>query len=423
MSDSEEDELPVRVSAGNRPKRKRKHALANDDGDYAWTADYKRSWDAVQEDASGSIASAVEGIIQAGKRRRLLKDATPVQRGIIRHLVLVLDFAVSMLEKDLRPSRHQLSINLACDFVTEYFEQNPISQLSIIGMFDGIAVSVSPLSGNPQDHIAALRAQSSLECNGNASLQNALEMARGILFHVPSHGTREIVMIFGGLVSSDPGDIHKTIASLVTDNIRVKIIGLAASLAICREIVKRTNSGNVSNYGIILHEYHFKELLMQATTPPAATTKSSDNSLIMIGFPSRGVRQIPTLCACHGNLTHGGYNCPRCRSKVCGLPAECPSCKLTLILSTHLARSYHHLFPLVNWEEVSAGKATSEVCFACQSIFPPESGRYQCPACRSQFCVECDLFAHEVLFECAGCQAGAGKKRNNGTVVEHTQIS
>lgn len=467
MSDSEddlerqsEDDFPTdktvstikHAAAGGR-KKKSSHAMATEDGGYAWTADYKRSWDAVQEDASGSITSAVEGIIEAGKRRRLLKDATPVQRGIIRHLVLVLDFGISMAEKDLRPSRVELSVNYACDFVNEYFEQNPISQLAIIGMLDGVAIPVSPLGGNPQDHIAALQARKKQECKGDASLQNALEMARATLFHVPTHGTREVLMIYGGLVSSDPGDIHTTIKSLVADSIRVSIVGLAASLAICKEIVKRTNQGRVEGYGVILNEYHFKELLMHATTPPASTSQNngSNNSLIMIGFPSRrgAAEETATLCACHSQLRYGGYDCPRCGSMVCSLPAECPSCALTLILSTHLARSYHHLFPLRNWEDVTWEDADTDACFACLTTFPvrpgrgpgedsdsdddvvrvrghkpqrpttktkesgttaSESGRYSCPACRRHFCIECDLFAHEVLFECPGCQAGLGRK-------------
>src|SRR5579862_4731194 len=54
----------------------------------------------------------------------------------------------------------------------------------------------------------------------------------------------------------------------------------------------------------------------------------------------------------HSKLNRGGYTCPRCSSKVCALPIECPVCGLTLILSTHLARSYHHLFPLRNWPEL-----------------------------------------------------------------------
>lgn len=416
-------------------------------GDYAWTSEYQRSWDTVQEDESGSIAGVVAGIIEAGKRKRLLKDATPVQRGIIRHLVLVLDFGAAMAEKDLRPSRHELSLNYACDFVNEYFEQNPISQLAIIGMRDGVASMVSPLGGNPQDHIAALRARKTYECSGDASLQNSLEIARATLFHVPAHGTREILMIYGGLVSSDPGDVRQTIASLVQDKIRVRIVGLAASLAICREIVRLTNGGNAEGYGVILDEYHFKDLLMLATTPPATTTAAArkKTSLIMIGFPSRVDEEEATLCACHGRITNAGYYCPRCSSKVCSLPVECPVCSLTLILSTHLARSYHHLFPLRNWEEVSWEDAElSTSCFACQATFPPaqklsrrgradaaaidkanpaisaasaaaaaaaqqqqSSRRYGCPQCRQHFCVECDIFAHEVMFECPGCQAGA----------------
>ena len=112
---------------------------------------------------------------------RLLKDTTPLQRGIIRHLVLVIDLSAAMLEKDLRPSRHLLTIAYAQQFVNEYFEQNPISQLGIIGMRDGLAVRVSDMSGNPTDHVSALQRTRDQEPKGQPSLQNALEMTRGIL--------------------------------------------------------------------------------------------------------------------------------------------------------------------------------------------------------------------------------------------------
>ncbi|BFZ55613.1 hypothetical protein PYCC9005_002654 [Savitreella phatthalungensis] len=451
----EDDDIVVRPGRRNRQAVAEQQRKAKDThkrrqisrrsggatGDYSWTSEYQRSWDTVQEDEFGSIAGVVAGIIEAGKRKRLLKDATPVQRGIIRHLVLALDFSSAMAEKDLRPSRHELTINYACDFVSEFFEQNPISQLAVIGMRDGVATMVSQLGGNPQDHINALRARRKTECTGDASLQNALEMARATLFNVPSHGTRELLMVYGSLVSSDPGDVRQTIGSLVNDKIRVRIVGLSASLAICREIVKQTNGGNAEGYGVILDEHHYKELLMQATTPPAAKVSKKKTSLIMVGFPSRTDEEKPTLCACHARLTHGGYHCPRCASKVCSLPAECPVCNLTLILSTHLARSYHHLFPLRNWEEVDIAEAyLSSHCFACQTGFPQAaneddavetrssrqrrngngtkpstvitpptktSSRYACPQCRQHFCIECDVFAHEVMFECPGCQAGA----------------
>ena len=48
----------------------------------------------------------------------------------------------------------------------------------------------------------------------------------------------------------------------------------------------------------------------------------------------------------HKRLTTAGLACPRCGSKVCDLPTECPTCSLPLISSPHLARTYHHLFPL-----------------------------------------------------------------------------
>lgn len=328
-----------------------------------------------------------------------------------------------MQEKDLRPTRYHLTIRYASSFVSEFFEQNPISQLGIIGMRDGLAVRISNMSGNPNDHISSLQELRKQEPRGQPSLENALEMARASLFHAPSHGTREVLLVFGALHTADPGDVHLTIANLVKDKIRARVIGLAAQVAICAELVAKTNNGDRSNYTIVLHEQHFRELMMELTTPPitSAQTKSS-SSLLMMGFPSRTVESHPSLCACHSRPSREGYLCSRCGSKVCSLPAECPSCGLTLILSTHLARSYHHLFPLVNWLEVPWADAwRSSHCFACGRPFPEVppserwgdegeglSGRYECTVCSRHFCIDCDLFTHEVVHNCPGCQSGSG---------------
>lgn len=112
---------------------------------------------------------------------RLLKDTTPLQRGIIRHLIIAIDLSTAMMEKDLRPNRYALTLRYVGEFVTEFFEQNPISQLGIIGMRDGIAVRVSDMSGNPSDHISNLQALHAQEPKGSPSLQNALDMARAAL--------------------------------------------------------------------------------------------------------------------------------------------------------------------------------------------------------------------------------------------------
>lgn len=146
----------------------------------AWE-NLQRSWDTVLEGEDGTLQGTIEGLAEAQKRARLLKDTTPLQRGIIRHLVLVLDLSFAMLEKDLLPSRHELTMAYAREFVREYFEQNPISQLSIVGMRDGIAVRISDMSGNPGDHLEKLEEWVKQEPQGSPSLQNALEMCRGAL--------------------------------------------------------------------------------------------------------------------------------------------------------------------------------------------------------------------------------------------------
>ncbi|KAB8265472.1 Ssl1-like-domain-containing protein, partial [Aspergillus pseudonomiae] len=421
VSEDEDDNNIFRGSRGeesaSRVKRRKQRGGAE------W--EVSRTWETLVEGADGTISSTVEGLLEAGKRKRLLKDTTPLQRGIIRHLILIVDLSQSMTEKDLRPTRYLLTLRYAQELVREFFEQNPISQLGVLGLRDGLAVRISDMSGNPTEHISAIQTLRDQDPKGLPSLQNGLEMARGALFHTPSHGTREIFIIFGSLLSSDPGDIHQTIATLVNDKVRVGIVGLAAQVAICRELCAKTNGGDDTRYGVALNEQHFRELLMDVTTPPATySQKQSASSLLMMGFPSRTVEGSPSLCACHSRPSCGGYLCSRCSSKVCGLPAECPSCGLTLILSTHLARSYHHLFPLINWVEVPWQRASrSSVCFACGIAFPPVpikdewqmtesqvkgtsvSSRYECTACENHFCIDCDLFAHEVVHNCPGCQS------------------
>jgi transcription initiation factor TFIIH subunit 2 len=421
-SDDEED--AVRSSSRRRTNR-------GDPSEKARDFEVTRTWDALQEGEDGTLTGSILEL-ESLKRRRLIKDTTPLQRGIIRHVVLIVDMSLAMAEKDLRPTRYLLTITYLTQFINEFFEQNPISQLGIVGMHDGIAIRISDLSGNPAEHLTAVaKMRPTYEPKGNPSLENALEMARAALFHAPQHGTREILLIFGALHTSDPGDIHITIANLTTAHIRASVIGLAAQVAICAELVSKTNNKSTSNYHVVKDEQHYRELVLGFTTPPVTYTTpasaktpsgTSGSSLLMMGFPSRTVSTKPTLCACHTKPSYSGYLCSRCSTKVCSLPSECPVCGLTLILSTHLARSYHHLFPLHNWLEVPWIEAwKSSACYSCQRPFPDKkqavqaaeqskskdltSGRYACPTCHRHFCIDCDLFAHEVVHNCPGCQS------------------
>ena len=37
-----------------------------------------------------------------------------------------------------------------------------------------------------------------------------------------------------------------------------------------------------------------------------------------------------------------------------------------------------------------------------------ESSRYECETCHRFFCIDCDVFAHEVMHNCPGCQSREG---------------
>src|SRR5690606_24604861 len=131
----------------------------------------------------------------------------------------------------------------------------------------------------------------------------------------------------------------------------------------------------IAGYGVAMDEKHFRDLLMANTTPPPTRQANTNASTLRTrGFPSRFSNPgRPTLCACHSKPITSRYMCPRCMARVCALPTSCPACSLPLILSTHLARSYQHLFALANWIEVprhDVKKRAPRHCFSCEKAFP-----------------------------------------------------
>merc|ERR1719343_74088 len=175
--------------------------------------------------------------------------------------------------------------------------------------------------------------------------------------------------------------------------------------------------------------------------------------MVQMGFPTRTKSETPTLVHASRDtklLARTAYTCPQCRAKIQELPADCVVCGLKLVLSPHLARSFHHLFPVSPFTELrpttrnqQIGISTSNVirssvqastsldskiriskseetmsCFAClrligaTSLSSKREGvddegeailRYRCPECRNIFCVNCDSFLHDALHNCPGC--------------------
>lgn len=76
-----------------------------------------------------------------------MRDTASIQRGIIRHVYLVLDLSLAMLVREYKQTWMDLTLQYAIEFVGEFFDQNPISQLAILVTREGASERLSPLSG------------------------------------------------------------------------------------------------------------------------------------------------------------------------------------------------------------------------------------------------------------------------------------
>uniref|UniRef100_A0A1A7ZMS4 General transcription factor IIH subunit n=1 Tax=Nothobranchius furzeri TaxID=105023 RepID=A0A1A7ZMS4_NOTFU len=339
-----------------------------------WEGGYERTWEVLKEDESGSLTATVEEILYQSKKRRVIKSHEQVRLGMMRHLYFVIDCSRSMDDQDLKPNRLTSTLKLMETFVDEYFDQNPISQVGIIITKNKRAEKLTELSGNPKKHIDALKKAVDTPCVGEPSLYNALSLALNNLKHMPGHTSREILIILSSLTTCDPANIYELITTLKSLKVRVSVIGLSAEVRVCTVLTRETGG----SYHVILDESHFKELLMLHVKPPPASS-SSECSLIRMGFPQHTVASLsdqdakPSFSMSHldsssgAGLSLGGYFCPQCHAKYTELPVECKVCGLTLVSAPHLARSFHHLFPLQAFLESPTEKLLkNRFCQACQ---------------------------------------------------------
>lgn len=203
-----------------------------------------------------------------------------------------------------------------------------------------------------------------------------------------------------------------TIQKCRKSKIRCSVIGLAAEMFICKHLCQETGG----TYSVALDESHFKELILEHAPPPPAIAEFAVANLIKMGFPQRAAEGSISICSCHKEAKVGaGYTCPRCKAHACELPTECCVCGLTLVSSPHLARSYHHLFPIAPFDEVTSSHLNNpncklqRNCFGCQqSLLDPGNKpgpAVVCPKCKRYFCLDCDIYIHESLHNCPGCDS------------------
>ncbi|XP_010257340.1 PREDICTED: general transcription factor IIH subunit 2 [Nelumbo nucifera] len=390
----------------------------NGRGMAAWERAYadERSWENLQEDESGILHAIDNKVLHHAQYRRrirsLFSSATTsrIQKGLIRYLYIVIDLSRAASEMDFRPSRMAVVAKHVEAFIREFFDQNPLSHIGLVTIKDGVAQCLTDLGGSPDSHIKALMGK--LECSGDSSLQNALDLVHGYLNQIPSYGHREVLILYSALSTCDPGDIMETIQKCKKSKIRCSVVGLSAEIYICKHLCQETGG----SYTVALDESHFKELLLEHAPPPPAIAEFAIANLIKMGFPQRAAEGVVSICSCHKEAkVGGGYTCPRCKARVCELPIECQICGLTLVSSPHLARSYHHLFPITPFVEVSSSLVNNphhrlpKTCFGCRQTFlaPGNKSSFHvaCSKCNQHFCLDCDIYIHESLHNCPGCES------------------
>ena len=194
--------------------------------EYAWEQNFERTWEKVTVAPDGTLRTGVSRTWRA-ERPEVQEN---VKRGVLRTFFLVLDCSHHVLDSDLdmKPSRLAVIQDVCAEFITKFFEQNPISSLAVLITKEGRAEMLTEPSCNARQHLQALQRLG--DCKGDASLQNVLELARQALESVASFVSREVLLLSASLSTSDPGDIHETIAHLKRQRVRCSVCSLLAEV-------------------------------------------------------------------------------------------------------------------------------------------------------------------------------------------------
>jgi transcription initiation factor TFIIH subunit 2 len=70
-----------------------------------------------------------------------------------------------MMDRDMRPTRFDLTLQYAREFVTEWFDQNPLGQIGVVGMRAGIGERIGEMSGQQRqfDHLSSLKTERNIQ--------------------------------------------------------------------------------------------------------------------------------------------------------------------------------------------------------------------------------------------------------------------
>lgn len=109
------------------------------------------SWEQLEEDEAGNLKAPDTQTERRARRLRTLHaaHAARIRRGLIRYLEIVVDLSRAAAATDMRPLRAAVMANALARFIRAFFDENPLSQLGIISMRDGVAHILTSLSSGP----------------------------------------------------------------------------------------------------------------------------------------------------------------------------------------------------------------------------------------------------------------------------------
>ncbi|KAL7722596.1 TFIIH basal transcription factor complex subunit [Entamoeba marina] len=331
------------------------------------------------------------------------KQSERSRRGFRRKVIFIVDMSTAMLEDDFKPLNRQNYIQERLKtFFDLFYTDNPLSEIGLITSRDGNAQQIFSLSRN----ISEQKKMEWGNCSGQISFQVSLDMARSILSRTSKDSCREVILISSSLTSRDHGNIFETFESLRGASIRCSVLSFSPELFILKFLTRITGG----DYHTIMNEKNGGDVLNTFITPPTfkGADKQPQPTQLFVGFPKQ--KLTPTICECHKTINSSHYECPVCGFCYCELPVLCKICGAILLFSHHLARSYHHLFPVEPYQ-LCDSEETQIACFSCkQTITQPMEKKendlltfYQCKKCEKFFCETCNTFIHDVLHNCPGC--------------------
>ena len=110
------------------------------------------SWEQLEEDEYGNLRASIDEDSKRRERRRRILTAAEsarIRRGMIRYVEIIVDLSRAAAITDMRPVRSAVMFASIEQFLRNFFDENPLSQVGIIVLRNGIAERITELSSSP----------------------------------------------------------------------------------------------------------------------------------------------------------------------------------------------------------------------------------------------------------------------------------